>query len=154
MTGDFGLILLKNGKVHDICDQLVNEVMLGTDGIVKFGNLLFTNEDVYDLSNYDGIFDINKACTTEYLTLYFYDVFKKKYTDIHGWTLDNKGFTTKRMRTLKDAFYVTTLMNNSDIYVIIQGYDIRFPLDSAFYYEETKEVLTELFLDHYMGEAL
>ena len=45
-------------------------------------------------------------------------------------------------------------MNNSDIYVIIQGYDIRFPLDSAFYYEETKEVLTELFLDHYMGEAL
>lgn len=154
MTGDFGLILLKNGKVHDICDQLVNEVMLGTDGIVKFGNLLFTKEDVYDLSNYAGIFDINKACTTEYLTLYFYDVFKKKYTDIHVWTLDNKGFTTKRMRTLKDDFYVTTLMNNSDMYVIIQGYDIRFPLDAAFYYEETKEVLTEVFLDHYMGEDL
>lgn len=154
MTGDFGLILLKNGKVHSICDQLVTEVMLGTDGIVKIGNLLFTNEDVYDLSNYFGVFDINKVCTTEYLTIYFYDVFKKKYTDVHGWTLDKKGFTTKRIRTLKDDFYVTTLMNNSDIYVIIQGYDIRFPLDAEYYYEETKETLTEVFLDHYMGEDL
>lgn len=30
MTSDFGLILLKNGMMHDICDKLVNEVMLGT----------------------------------------------------------------------------------------------------------------------------
>jgi hypothetical protein len=154
MTGDFGLILLKNGNVLVERDSLVTEIMLGTDGLVKIGSLLFTNEDVYDLSNYEGIFNINNVGNNDCLAIYFYDVFKKKYNDVHGWTLDNKGFTTKRMRTLKDDFYVTTLMNNSDIYVIIQGYDIRFPLDAAFYYEETKEVLTEVFLDHYMGEDL